>query len=71
MKLLGIVLIVLGIVGLVYGGIQWTTTKKVVDMGSLQVTHDTTQSLPLPPIVGGLCLAAGAVLLVAGARQKA
>jgi uncharacterized membrane protein YidH (DUF202 family) len=69
-KLIGIVLIILGVVGLAYGGIQWTTKEKVVDMGPLQVTHDKTQSLPLPPIAGGVCLVAGVVLLVAGGRQK-
>ena len=70
MKLIGIVLIILGVGGLAYGGIQWTTKEKVVDMGPLQVTHDKTQSLPLPPIAGGICLIAGVVLLVAAGRQQ-
>ena len=70
MKLVGIVLVILGIVGLAYGGIAWTTREKVVDMGPVQVTHDKTQSLPIPPIAGGVCLVAGIVLLVAGGRQK-
>ena len=70
MKLLGIVLVILGIVGLVYGGITWTTKDKVVDLGPLQVTRDKAQSLPLPPIVGGVCLAAGVVLLITASRQK-
>jgi hypothetical protein len=70
MKLVGIVLVILGIVGLAYGGITWTTKEKLVDMGPLQVTHDKTQSVPLPPIAGGVCLIAGVVLLVAAGRQK-
>jgi hypothetical protein len=70
MKLVGIVLIVLGVIGLAYGGITWTTREKVVDLGPLQVTQDKTQSLPLPPIAGGVCLVAGVLLLIAGGRQK-
>ena len=70
MKLIGIVLVILGVIGLAYGGIQWTTKEKVVNMGPLQVTHDKTESLPLSPIAGGVCLAAGVVLLVAGGRRK-
>jgi uncharacterized membrane protein YidH (DUF202 family) len=70
MKLVGIVLVILGVVGLAYGGITWTTKEKVVDMGPLQVTHDKTQSVPVPPIAGGVCLIAGVVLLVAVGRQK-
>ena len=70
MKLVGIVLVVLGVLGLAYGGVTWTTNEKVVDLGPLQVTHDKTRSLPLPPIAGGVCLIAGVVLLVAGGRQN-
>jgi len=70
MRLVGIVLVILGIVGLAYGGVTWTTKEKVVDLGPLQVTHDKTQSLPLPPIAGGICLIAGVVLLVAAGRQQ-
>ena len=62
--------LVLGVVGLAYGGVTWTTKEKVVDLGPLQVTHDKTQSLPLPPIAGGICLIAGVVLLVAAGRQQ-
>ena len=69
MKLIGIVLIVLGIVGLAYGGFSWTTSEKVVDMGPVQVSRDKTQSLPLPPIAGAVCLVAGVVVLVAAGRQ--
>ena len=70
MRLVGIVLVILGVVGLAYGGVTWTTKEKVVDLGPLQVTHDKTQSLPLPPIAGGVCLIAGVVLLVAAGRQN-
>jgi len=70
MKLVGIVLVILGVVGLAYGGVTWTTKEKVVDLGPLQVTHDKTQSLPLPPVAGGVCLITGVVLLVAAGRQK-
>jgi uncharacterized membrane protein YidH (DUF202 family) len=70
MRLVGIVLVILGVVGLAYGGVTWTTREKVVDLGPLQVSHDKTQSLPLPPIAGGICLIAGVVLLVAAGRQQ-
>ncbi len=70
MKLIGIILIVLGVAGLAYGGLNWTTRDKVVDMGPLQVSKDTTHSLPLPPIAGGVCLVAGILVLVMGGRQR-
>ena len=69
MKLIGIVLIVLGVIGLGYGGLHWTEQKKVVDLGPVQVTRDETKSVPIPPIIGGVSLVAG-VLLVVGDRRR-
>jgi hypothetical protein len=63
MKALGIVLVVLGIVGLVYGGISWTERETIVDAGPIEITADKRESIPLPPIAGGLLLIVGAVLL--------
>ncbi|MGE3275753.1 MAG: hypothetical protein AB7O67_11620 [Vicinamibacterales bacterium] len=63
MKLLGVVLIILGIVGLIYGGISWTHDDTVVDAGPLEVTAEKTESVPIPPIAGGLLLLAGIVVV--------
>ena len=64
MKAIGIVLVILGIVGLVYGGITWTRRDKVVDVGPVEITADKRESIPLPPIAGGIMLVAGALLLL-------
>jgi hypothetical protein len=69
--LLGIVLVVLGALALVYQGFSYTREKNIIDIGPIHATADTREHVPLPPIVGGLALAAGALLLVMGARQKA
>ena len=52
MKILGIVLIILGVVALVYGGFSYTTTKKAVDMGPIQIDKKEKHSVPLPPVLG-------------------
>jgi hypothetical protein len=67
--LAGIILIVIGIAALAYQGITYTTREKVVDIGPIQVTADKTKTLPLPPIVGGIALVGGIVLLVVGNRK--
>jgi drug/metabolite transporter (DMT)-like permease len=66
----GIVLIVLGVLVLAYQGINYTRQKKVLDVGSVHITTETHERLPLSPILGGLALAGGVVLLVVGARNK-
>jgi drug/metabolite transporter (DMT)-like permease len=66
----GILLIVLGALVLAYQGINYTRQKKVLDVGSVHLTTETHERIPLPPILGGLALAGGVVLLVMGARNK-
>jgi hypothetical protein len=68
--LLGIVLIALGLIALVYQGITYTTREKVVELGPLKITADREKTLPLSPILGGLALAGGIVLVVASARKS-
>ncbi len=67
--LLGIILIALGIVAFAYQGITYTTREKVVDLGPLHVTAEKTRTLPLPPIVGGISLVGGIVLLVVSVKK--
>jgi hypothetical protein len=67
--ILGMALILLGLVAFAYQGITYTTREKVIDLGPLQATVDTKKTLPLPPLVGGLALAGGIVLLLIGARR--
>jgi hypothetical protein len=68
-KLIGIILIVVGIAAFAYQGITYTTRDKVVDLGPIQMTAEKTKTIPLPPIVGGIALVGGIVLLVTGSRK--
>ena len=67
-RILGLALIVLGLIGLVWGGFNYTTREKVVDIGPLHVSDDKTHTIPLPPIAGAVAVTGGIVLLVAGKK---
>lgn len=69
-SLIGIILIVLGIAAFAYQGISYTTRENVVDLGPVHVTAEKTRTFPLPPIVGGLALVGGIVLLVVGSKKS-
>ncbi len=67
----GILLVVLGALALAYQGINYTKREKIVDIGPIHATADTQKTIPLPPILGGIALIGGVVLLVAGAKRTA
>lgn len=66
----GILLIVLGIIALAYQGITYTTQEKIADIGPIHASKEEQHTIPLPPVLGGLALAGGVVLVVVGARQS-
>jgi hypothetical protein len=70
MRILAIVLIVFGVVALAYGGITYTRTEKVLDIGPIEATAEHRETVPLPPVLGGIALAGGIVLLVMGGRRR-
>jgi hypothetical protein len=68
--LVGVALIVLGIVAFAYQGITYTSREKIIDIGPLQATAETQKTIPLSPLLGGLALAGGIVLVVVGAKKS-
>ena len=67
--IVGIILIAIGIIALAYGGFSYTKREKVIDAGPLQVSADREKTIPLPPILGALCLVGGIVLVLAGNKK--
>jgi uncharacterized membrane protein HdeD (DUF308 family) len=70
MKLAGIILIVIGLVAVCYQYIPITETKQDAQIGSLSISHQEQHNIPIPPIIGGICIVAGVVALVAGGRTS-
>jgi len=70
MKIVGIILIVVGVIALAYGGISYTREEEILDVGPIEATAERRETIPLPPILGGLALAGGVVLLIAGSRKR-
>ena len=70
MKITAIVLIVAGVLALAYGGFSYTREKKVIDLGPIQATAKTRETVPIPPIIGAAALAGGIIMLVMSSRKR-
>lgn len=69
MRVIGIVLVILGALALGYGGFTYVTRENVVDAGPVQVTAEKQKTVWIPPVVGGIAVASGLVLLATGGRK--
>lgn len=70
MRVAGVILVVLGIIGLFYGGITYTRSKKTVSVGPLSATVRERETFPISPVLGGVALVAGIGLILAGGRRR-
>ena len=70
MKILGVILIALGILALVYRGVTYTEQEKVLDLGPLQATAQREKTIPIPTWAGIAAIAVGAGLLLVPSRRK-
>ena len=68
-NIIGVLLIVIGLIGLIWGGISYTREEKVLDLGPIEATAQRRETIPVTPVVGGLALVGGIVLLVAGRKR--
>jgi Na+-transporting methylmalonyl-CoA/oxaloacetate decarboxylase gamma subunit len=69
MKVMGFVLVVLGLLALVYGGISYSRQRTVLDVGPFKATATEQKNIPLSPIVGGIAVLGG-ILLLAVPRKR-
>jgi len=66
--LIGLLLIVLGIAALAYQGFSYKSEEKILDLGSIEATAETTKTIPIPPILGVVAVIGGVAIVFATAR---
>ena len=70
MKIVGILLIIFGVVALAIGGINYTKREKVLDIGPVEATTETRETIPLSPIAGIAAIAGGIALVAVGSKTR-
>lgn len=69
MRILAIILIALGTLGLIYQGFSYVTREPVAQVGDVQVTAEKEKTVWVPPVVGGVAIAAGVAMLALSGRR--
>jgi uncharacterized membrane protein YidH (DUF202 family) len=69
MRNIGILLLVVGVLALVYGGIGYNRDRTVLEVGSMNITATEHKNIPIPAIIGVVVLIGGAALLVSDRRR--
>lgn len=70
MKVIGIVLIIIGILMFVFRSFSFTQEKKVVDLGPLQVNRQEEKTIGWPVYAGAIAVIAGIALVVLDRKQS-
>lgn len=70
MRIVAMAVIVLGVIALLYGGITYTRREKVLDIGPIEATTKTRETIPLPPVLGAAAIVGGIALFVAAGRGR-
>jgi uncharacterized membrane protein YidH (DUF202 family) len=70
MKVLGSILIVVGILMFVFGNVSFTREKKVIDIGPVEINKKEKKTIAWPNYAGGITVVAGVVILLVGYKKK-
>ena len=70
LTVIGIILILLGIAGFIFGGFSFTKKNKVADLGPVQVQTEKKETVPVTPIASGVAVVAGIIMVAVGARKS-
>jgi len=70
MRIVGIVLLVVGLAGLAFGGFEYTRRKTVLDVGQIKVDRNEKQEVTIPPLFAGAAVAVGLVLVLTSGSKK-
>lgn len=69
-RVVGLILLVVGLVGLAWGGFTYTQKRHNVDLGPVDFSVSEKKTVPIPPIAGAVAMVAGLALLVAGSSRR-
>ena len=68
MRYAGIALVLVGFIGLLWGGVLYTKKENVAEIGDFKMQVTEKKQLTIPPLVSGIAILTGAVLVMRGGK---
>jgi drug/metabolite transporter (DMT)-like permease len=69
MRVAGVVLIIIGVLMLIFNGINFTQKKEVADLGPIEINKTEHKRVGWPMYAGGIVAVVGVVLVVAAKKK--
>ena len=69
MKTAGILFIVIGLIGVIWGGVTYVTDRDTADFGPVSLTVENKDRVSIPPAVGAAALVMGGVLVILSRKR--
>jgi hypothetical protein len=69
-SIVGLLLVVIGVIGIVYGGFTYTSKQTTVQVGGLEVTAKEKKTIPISSVAGAVLVVGGVIVMVVGGGIK-
>jgi hypothetical protein len=70
MKIIGILLIIIGSVGIIWGGVTYIKDRETTHIGPVDVVVEKKERIAIPPVVGVVALVTGGFLVGLSSRRS-
>ena len=69
MRPIGILLVVVGLIGVIWGGVTYVKDRDTAHLGPIHVTTESKDRISIPPMAGVAALVAGGLVLFVSTRK--
>ena len=69
MRTIGIILIIVGAIGLIWGGVTYVKDRDTVDLGVAKIVTEDKDRVSIPPAFGVVALVVGGALVVLSSQR--
>ena len=70
MRLIGVLLIIIGAIGIIWGGVTYVKDRDTAKIGPVDIVVEEKERVNIPPIIGVIALIAGGIIVGVYSRRN-